>query len=66
LKRYFSQRIMPAAIDAAGGAESVVERVAEQTRRRPSLVLGCALVCGFLLPVLLLGRRRPMAGKSGS
>jgi hypothetical protein len=56
LKRYFNQRVIPIVIDVAGHVESALERLAVQTRRQPTLVLGLALSAGFLLSALA-GRR---------
>ncbi|WP_250265916.1 hypothetical protein [Rhodovastum atsumiense] len=48
-KLFFDQRVIPAAIDAAGAVEAVLERLAVRTRQRPVMVLGMAMGAGFLV-----------------
>jgi anaerobic C4-dicarboxylate transporter len=63
VKRYVNHHVIPAAIDAAGSVEAVLEILSQRTRRQPAMVLGVAAGAGFLLSVLT-GRRRPQLGRS--
>ena len=59
LKQYFDQTVLPVAIDAAGGMEAALERIAVSVKQRPALTLGAALAVGAGLSTLLL---QAMAG----
>jgi hypothetical protein len=52
-RRWFDQRAMPVAIDAAGSMERALEDVAQATRRQPASVLAIAAAVGFLAATLL-------------
>jgi hypothetical protein len=59
LKIYVDQRLIPAAIDIAGGVESAAERVAVRVRRLPLLMVGAAFGFGLIAAqVRLRGRSR--------
>jgi len=52
LRRIVHQRVIPAAIDTAGYAESLIEIIAARTRRQPRLALGLATAVGYVLAFL--------------
>lgn len=49
LTRFFHQRVLPVAIDAAAEGEAAVERLAQRTRRQPGAMLGLAFGLALLL-----------------
>jgi hypothetical protein len=51
-RRFFNQRILPPAIDAAAKVEAVAERAAQGARRSPLAALGIAFGIGFLASTL--------------
>lgn len=57
LKRFFDQRIMPAAIDGAGCLDMGITKVTGEFRRDPKLSVGLALALGALLAIRLSSRR---------
>ncbi len=56
LQRFFDWRVLPVAINAAGGFEVVLSRWSERARRQPWLAAGAAVACGFLLRDLVSRR----------
>ncbi len=56
-KLFLDQTIIPAAIDAAGAVEGVLERVAVRVRRMPVAALAAALGTGTLVTLLAVPRR---------
>jgi hypothetical protein len=61
LKRFFDQRIMPAAIDGAACLDMGLVKTGEQMRRNPAMALGLSAGMGVLL-VAWLSPRRPRKG----
>jgi hypothetical protein len=57
LKRFFDQRIMPAAIDGAACLDMGLARTAEHMRRNPAMALAVAAGVGVLLAAWLRPRR---------
>jgi hypothetical protein len=57
LKRFFDQRIIPAAIDGAGCLDMGIAKVASEFRRRPKIGLGLSLALGALVAISLSSRR---------
>jgi len=55
LKRFFDQRIIPAAIDGAGCLDMGIANVTRQFRHNPKMGLGLAL--GALVTISLVSRR---------
>ena len=55
---FLNQRIVPAAIDAAGAVEAAVYELGEQVRARPATSLLAAGALGLLAGALLFGRSR--------
>lgn len=57
LKVFLDQRVIPFAIDMAGGCEVAVQRVSQRTGVRPAvLVGGAAGICLYLMSLLLRWR----------
>jgi len=56
MRIFLDQRITPSLINAAGGVEMLVQRIARTTRESPAQALTLSLVVGFLLGSLC-GRR---------
>ena len=56
-KLFLDQKVIPAAIDAAGAVEGVLERVAVRVRRMPVAALAAALGTGTLVTLLAVPRR---------
>jgi len=52
LKRFFDQRIMPAAIDGAACLDMGLLKTAEHMRRNPAMALGVVTGMGVLLAVV--------------
>jgi hypothetical protein len=61
LKRFFDQRIMPAAIDGAARLDMGLVKISEQMRRNPAMALGLAVGMGVLLAAWLRPRGTPKA-----
>jgi hypothetical protein len=57
LKRFFDQRIIPAAIDGAGCVDMGIGRVVREFRRNPKIGLGLSLALGALVAISLRSRR---------
>ena len=55
LKRAIDQRMIPAAIDAAGALEAVLERISVSATRQPITALGAAFGLGLLGCLLAAG-----------
>ncbi len=56
-KVFLDQKVVPAAINAAGAVEGVLERVAVRVRRMPVAALAAALGTGTLMMLLTVPRR---------
>jgi hypothetical protein len=54
----FDQRIVPGAINAAGAAEALIERLAVYTRKSPLSALAVGLAVGGALGCLAARRKR--------
>jgi hypothetical protein len=57
LKRFFDQRIIPAAIDGAGCLDMGIAKVTREFRRNPKIGLGLALGLGALVAISFSSRR---------
>jgi hypothetical protein len=57
LKRFFDQRIMPAAIDGAACLDMGLVKTGEQMRRNPAIALGLTAAMGVLLAAWLRPQR---------
>ena len=56
-KVFLDNEVIPALIDAAGGVEAVVERIAVEVRRRPAGGLAVAFLVGCGLGLIPRGPR---------
>ena len=56
-KVFLDQKVVPAAIDAAGAVEGVLELLAVRVRRTPVAALAAALGAGTLVTLLAVPRR---------
>ena len=56
-KLFLDQTIIPMAIDAAGGVEGMLERLAVRVRLMPVAALAAALGTGTLVTLLAVPRR---------
>lgn len=57
IKVFFDQKVIPAAINAAGDVEGLLEHVAIRARRAPFASLAAALGIGTILTLWIVPRR---------
>lgn len=58
-KQFLDTRVVPAAVNLAGAAEGLLERAAQRSGLRPSVILAGAAGLLLLLAVEALRERRP-------
>jgi hypothetical protein len=57
LKRFFDQRMIPAAIDGAGCLDMGITKVTREFRRDPKIALGLTLALGAVVAISFRSRR---------